>query len=290
VRGTIDVEGVTLQPLYTTERPLRLQQLDDTPYRAELRDEHGRVLAGNGLVPLAEQHTAVEPPFGFLLVLPWDDRARRLVVIQGDQELVGLDIPSAAPTLSRPVVQVEGGEAAIHWTADHADGQALRYMVRTAADERRQWRFAACDLDRTDWRLPLASLPATPSCRVQIGASVAGRTVWMESEPFSVPPSPPELAVIAPADRAKLPPQTEASLRAEAVSVTTGTLTDEALRWHSSLDGELGRGRTLRVVLSPGQHVLTVTALAPDGGEAQAQVRVSVAKARRPARRPSTKA
>ena len=197
-------------------RPLRLRDLDDTPYRAELRDASGKMLAANGLVPLAEQHTAVEPPFGFLLVLPWNERARRLVIMRDGQEMTGVDIPVAAPTLSRPDVTIADGTAVIRWKAEHADARSLRYLVRAARDESRQWRFVACDLVTPECRVPVASLPASPRCILQVGAGVSGRTAWMESAPFVVPPSPPEVALIAPADGSQVaatPPSHSAQKR-----------------------------------------------------------------------------
>ncbi len=124
--------------------------------------------------------------------------------------------------------------------------------------------------------MPVASLPASSTCILQVGASVGGRTAWMESAPFVVPPSPPELMLIAPADGSRVAANTAISLRAEAMSVTTGTLDDSSLHWHSSVDGELGSGRALSVVLKPGRHIITLSALAPDGGQARAVVHVSV--------------
>ena len=53
------------------------------------------------------------------------------------------------------------------------------------------------------------------------------------------------------------------------------------LRWHSSMDGELGSGRALSVVLKPGRHIITLSALAPDGGQARAVVH-SFLRTRRP--------
>ena len=124
--------------------------------------------------------------------------------------------------------------------------------------------------------MPVASLPASPTCILQVGASVGGRTAWTESAPFVVPPSPPELTLIAPADGSRVAANTAVSLRAEAMSVTTGTLDDSSFRWHSSVDGELGSGRALSVVLKPGRHIITLSALAPDGGQARAVAHVSV--------------
>ncbi len=55
-----------------------------------------------------------------------------------------------------------------------------------------------------------------------------------------------------------------------------GLLGSDALRWQSSLDGDLGTGKQLELVLSLGVHQITLTATDSGGKTAQASVNLSV--------------
>ncbi len=69
-------------------------------------------------------------------------------------------------------------------------------------------------------------------------------------------------------------PGTPLWLQGYACDLEDGTLPDTALRWSSSRDGNLGTGSQVLVILSPGEHVITLTATDSDGNVTTATVRV----------------
>jgi hypothetical protein len=278
VRGAITEDGAQLDPVYVQQRTLRLIDLKGTPYRAELLDGRGEVLAGNGIVPLVDWHEGpIRPSFAFAVALPWTEEVARVVVTRDGEELASVDVPREAPKLASPRVQRSERGLDVSFEADHEQREALRFLVRFAADEERRWELVARDLTETHFELPYDSLLSGKECRIQVGASVGGRTTWVESEPFAVEPSPPELLLLAPQEGASYTVEEGVCLRAEATSLEDGSLPDTALRWQSDVDGELGSGRLLVAQLSPAQHVLTVTATSSAGAEAAAKVEITVA-------------
>jgi len=278
VRGSITEDGARLDTVYVQRRGLRLIELEETSYRAELLDGRGEMLAGNGIVPLVDWHEPIRPSFEFALALRWSEEVARVVVSHEGKELASIDVPPEPPKLAPPRVELSERRLEVSFDAEHEQREAVRYIVRFAADEERRWQLVAADLAEGRCEISLDSLPSGKECRIQVGAGVGGRTTWMESEPFAVEPSPPELLVLAPQEGASYPVNEGVCLRAEALSIEDGTLPDEAIRWQSDVDAELGSGRLLMVQLSPGRHVLTVTATSSPGAEAAAKVEIAVAR------------
>jgi len=277
VRGTITEDGAQLDTVYVQRRGLRLVELEETPYRAELVDGRGEVLAGNGIVPLVDWHEPIRPSFAFALALPWSEEVARVVVSREGKELASIDVAKEPPKLAPPRVELSEQRLEVSFEAEHEQREALRYLVRFAADDERRWQLVAADLAENRCEVSLDSLPSGKECRIQVGASVGGRTIWMESEPFPVEPSPPELLLLTPQEGgASYSVEDGVCLRAEGFSVEDGTLPDEALRWQSDLDGDLGTGRLLMVQLTPGRHVVTVIGTSTAGAEAAANVAVTV--------------
>jgi hypothetical protein len=277
VRGDITDAGVRLHPLYVQRRALRLIDVEESPYRAELLDEQGKPLAANAIVPLVDWHEGPpRPSFAFALALPWREEVARVVVTHDGQELAAIEVPREAPRLEPPLVRSTEEGLEVEFKANHERREDLRYLVRFAVDDERQWQLAALDLADGRCVLPHGSVPSGKACRIQVGASVGGRTTWAESEPFEVEPAPPELLVLAPQEGASFSRDEEICLRAEAVSREDGTLPENALRWRSDIDGELGTGRLLMVELSPGRHVVAVTATSSAGAERTQDVVITV--------------
>jgi hypothetical protein len=282
VRGSVLHEGARLFPVYVHRRAIRLRPVgaDETPYRVELRDEREQVLAGNGVLPLAEQHAReVQPDFLFGIALPWEDRTARIVLLRGGEELAAITVPAEAPRLDRPRVERSDEGLVVTWEVEAPEEAAPQYMVRFALGEERQWQMVASDLADARLVIPPGTLGGGGEARIQVGASAGGRTVWEESDPFEAEPSTPEVVIVAPSDGATVPAGEEISFRGEAMTLEAGLLDDEALSWRSSMDRALGSGRHLRAVLSAGDHTIELVATSPLGPIADAAVRVVATEA-----------
>jgi len=293
LRGSVTEEGVGLHPVYVHQRAARFlseqehsgddghqdhEHTRQSPYRLELRDRARSVLYSDVIMPLAEQHAGeVRPSFGFAIAFPWFEQTARIAITYQGEELAGINVPFEPPLLEPPRVQRGQNGVVVHWAASHPEDRELRYMVRYAADEESQWRFVAADLTESRLEIPAGTLPGSARGRIQVGASVGGRTMWAESETFEIEPSVPETVILAPASGAEVTAGEEISFRGEAMTIEHGLLDGGALLWRSRLDGELGSGRHLRASLtSPGEHIVELTARSPAGPEAVASTRVFV--------------
>ncbi|MGB2772528.1 MAG: hypothetical protein WBF31_09430, partial [Anaerolineae bacterium] len=93
--------------------------------------------------------------------------------------------------------------------------------------------------------------------------------------PFTVGRKVPQAFILSPEDGARFFPGTAIWLEGRAFDLEDGTLDDAALRWTSNRDGGLGTGGLLIATLSPGEHVITLTATDSDGNTVVATIRLS---------------
>ncbi len=277
VRGAVLEGGVALYPAFVQTKRIRFAELEGSPYQLVLLNRDGKVLERNAIVPIAEQHTGTpRPDFLFALALPWHDDASQIVVRLDGKDLAFLDIADKPAELSPPTIKVSKEEIVARWKSDHADARNLRYLVRFARDEQRAWQFVAADLTQPEIRIPLRSLPNAKEGRVQIAATVGGRTTWVESEPFAVQGGMPELVLLSPREGAWLQWGTEVDLRMQALSMDSEPASEESIKWHSDRDGEIGTGAQTTARLSLGEHEISVTLRVVDGRVARVSSMVNV--------------
>ena len=68
-------------------------------------------------------------------------------------------------------------------------------------------------------------------------------------------------------------PGTPLFLNGYAYDLEDSTLGESALHWNSNRDGDLGTGSQVLVTLSPGQHVITLSAIDSDGNVSDSKYR-----------------
>lgn len=88
---------------------------------------------------------------------------------------------------------------------------------------------------------------------------------------------PPAVQIVSPVATDSLSAGSLTTLAAEVADVDEAAFPDSRIRWHSSLTGDLGVGRTLQVALAEGIHALTCTVTDEMGAQSAASIQVSVA-------------
>ena len=291
VSGILRKKGSELRPIFTHSRRFAFNDREPEDFRLELRADDGAVLETRRVSHLDHDHShpgddhdhADEPdlPMVFATAVPFHPRTAEIVILQKDRVLVGLTVPARPPDISAPRVTTSEDGWFVEWDAKHERAAEMRYLVRYAITERDgvpMWQVLAIGLEEPRLTIPRGGIEAG-TARIQVGASVAGRTAWAESDPFDAPPSAPEVAIIAPpASGSRLRAGTPVVLWGEALSLDGGRIDDEAFIWTSDRDGELGRGRRLESTLSLGRHIVSLRVIAPDRPEGSAVVRVTVAQ------------
>lgn len=286
VSGLVHTDGmVAFSPFWqiSSAYPPDNYPPDGFEYCLELRDAADAVLADHcfhaewlGLAPEGEADAAL-----FVAGLPLDPNAARVVLRKGAADLGQVAASAHAPvvTLTAPNGgESLGGSVLVQWTAQDADpGDELTYNLWYSHDNGATWLPVAAGLTgTTSLDLDLSWVAGGASARMRVEASDGFYTAGDDSDgTFSVPDKAPWAAISLPqAGSVVTPPLT---LQGMAYDLEAGELEGLALAWASDLDGHLGTGSTLRdVELSPGEHLLTLTATDSQGLAASDAVTVTV--------------
>ena len=118
--------------------------------------------------------------------------------------------------------------------------------------------------------------PGLEDAMVRVYASDGLLTAQATSAPFRIDTKAPQVVINFPGDNDFVPLGMPILLSGLAYDYEDGMLPSDALSWHSNLDGSLGTGEKVMIGLSPGLHILTLTAVDSQGNSVIAQVNVFV--------------
>ncbi|MFL5937072.1 MAG: IPT/TIG domain-containing protein [Gaiellaceae bacterium] len=297
VSGVLREDGSELDPIFTHTRRFAFGDREPEAVRLELRAEDGTVLETRRVQRMDHEHEHEHEegdehdeedalPLAFATAVAFHPRTAEIVIVRRDEVLVSEPVPARAPKLSAPRVASSEEGWLVEWEAEHERAEDVRYMVRYAVEDREGeplWQVVAADLREPRVDLRAGDL-AGGKARVQVGATVAGRTAWAQSEPFEVPHPPPVVAILAPLDGSRLRAGRPVLLRGEALALHGAEIDDERFTWASNRDGALGRGREVECTLSLGKHVVSLRVEAPHGPPASTTVQLTIAQRLRPER------
>lgn len=232
-------------------------------------------------VPRSDASSGQPVSVPFAVVMPFPPETVDIVLKHDDVALARVSRTEHAPTVA--ITYPNGGEVldgvrTVTWSAWDTDGDALVYSVLHSADEGATWDVLAMDLrePRFEWDTRCAP-GGTQTCLLQVVASDGiNTTVNLSDGVFSVANKAPSAVIMAPCDGASVAQDLSVRLRGAAVDPEAGWLTGASLVWTSDRDGYLGTGQDLQVLLTPGAHVVTLTATDALGGVARHQVNVTV--------------
>jgi hypothetical protein len=219
---------------------------------------------------------------GFTMVLPYPDGTQAVVLTHNSTELARI---SASPNVPQVrILSPNGGEIwqsngtyTVTWAASDADGEMLHYAISFSPDGGASWIPLVLDTTESQWVIDAGRLPGTTSALIRVEVSDGFHTAMDVSDAlFTVGRKKPQVFILLPDRDITITPGTPLWLQGYAYDLEDGTLQDTALRWSSSRDGNLGTGSQVLVSLSPGEHVITLTATDSDGNVTTATVRVYV--------------
>ncbi|MET8307042.1 FG-GAP-like repeat-containing protein [Micromonospora sp. NPDC005173] len=284
--GTIDDAGATL----TGQRVARITQRPATtpgPYALRLLDAAGTTLVEHAFTPPAGTEHGATRTFDEVVDFAPDTRRVTLVDTRTGRELAAL-----AVSANRPAVSLTGeappdpvpatGPVTLRWTAGDADGGPVTASVLYSPDGSDDWRVLANGVTGTSYTLDAGLLAGTGGAatgRLRVRATDGVNTAEATSGPLTVAGKTPAVRITAPLGGAFFAVGQTVTLAASAADPEQGTLDGSAVRWASSLDGDLGAGATLTPgQLTEGRHLITVTATDADGGQATARTEVTVGR------------
>jgi hypothetical protein len=254
-------------PVGTSDQPgqgryaLELQDASDAP----LFTRHFDILGDS-----------IDPDEGmgyFREIVPWQVGTARIVIREGQAVLHVTHVSAHAPTVT--LLSPSGGEywppyseQTVSWTGSDADGDPLRYVLMYSPDEGETWTPVATNLTGESYTVDVGRLAGSETALLRLIASDGVNTSQDDSDRiFTVEGKPPAAYVLYPLDNSVFRPGAPVVLEGTATDLEDGPLTDDALfAWSSSLEGELGVGRTLYFDdLLPGPHTITLAVSDSDG-------------------------
>jgi hypothetical protein len=166
------------------------------------------------------------------------------------------------------------GQVRVVWVTE--SDRPLYYLLRFSNDGGRTWRAVAPRQRTLEYTVDLDRLPGGRECLFQVLATEQIRTGVAISRSFSAPERAGQPFIVSPVSDQVIQIGEYVTLTGGSFSPQSGSADPTTLRWDSSIDGPLGIGNDVRVLLQPGDH--TISLRAPDGvgGENVTSTRVTV--------------
>lgn len=222
-------------------------------------------------------------PKYFSLLVPAIDFSELVFEPQGAPPVRKAVSPNAPSVKLDPITEASflpGNKLRISWTVNDIDREPLFVRLETSADDGATWRevFGLFEEQRS-LDIDVRWIKATNAARVRATVSDGLRCGRDEVGPFVVPKRPP-VARIRRTFRPELAGDATLDLHVD-VGSENGAIDDAKIVWRSSLDGELGHGKLLKVSAkdrSAGKHAISVSVTDAAGLSSTDEVQLDVAK------------
>jgi parallel beta-helix repeat protein len=256
---------------------------DDEPgngsYSLELRHENGSTLFVRYFELGSSYGTDVPKPFAEILpyhsetariLLKHDDVVLETIAVSANKPQVTVTYPNGGETLS--------GEQTITWMATDADGDSLTYDMLYSTDGGNNWSAIAIGLNQSSYVWDTDGSSGSSQGLIRVLANDGVNTGQDNSDSvFTVAKKTPELIIISPANNTSFFLNQSIIFEGVAFDLEDDTLGGDSLSWSSTIDGTFGSGRDFALNdLSPGEHIITLTAEDSDGNLETASITINV--------------
>jgi len=279
IRGETEAE---LTAFYILERSLgSADSVGRGAYRLELQASDGSVLEARNFDPARVSAHARLQRASIEEWLPWHPATARVVLQHGGSVLAERSVSPTAPrvTLLSPgggELWREASDATIAWLAEDGDGDALTFWLQYSSDGGASWQTIQRDVPGNSYVVDLRNLPGSERARIRVLATDGINTAIDASRAdFAVARKPPVVQITGARDDAEVSSASSLRLVGFASDPEDGPLNPSRLTWASDRDGVLGAGDRLHLTaLSPGEHLITLSATDSDGMQGTASLRV----------------
>jgi hypothetical protein len=281
----VSTESAPADPVDQSRRRLAEMAAAGTGPVLAFLDSSDREIASYPMANLDESpHTDAGSSFTTIEFAEWfpvPADARSVELRASGRTLTRLSASAGAPQVT--LLSPNGGTIAkpltIEWAASDPDGDSLTYTLLYSADQGTVWQPIATDLQST--KMTLGELgPISGSTRglFKVIASDGFQSAEDVSDtPVTVPDRAPIATILTPGTGGTFAQGTTLVFTGSAFDMEERGLPPAALRWQSSLDGDLGEGaEVLTRTLSPGRHTITLRARDGVGNEGIATTEVVI--------------
>lgn len=214
--------------------------------------------------------------------VPYDPNTTKILLKHGDKVLETIPVSSNNPAVT--VTFPNGGESlsgkvTINWLAQDVDGDMLYYDVLYSSDNGSTWAAIAMGLDQNTYVWDTNQASGSSQGLIRVIASDGVNTGQDNSDSaFVVAKKSPEAVIVSPKDKATSFFNRTIIFEGGGFDFEDGSLEDASLSWSSNVGGAIGIGRNVLVDnLSPGNHIISLTAKDSDGNIGTATINMTVA-------------
>lgn len=292
VYGSLNVVEQTAAILFVSRQATvaRIPERIPGAYHIQLFDPADNLLADYPFSPIGEAgagHEEVNQVQQIAQIVDWVEGTQRIAIYS---DVAGRELASTTVSANPPAVAITGrsggdalpasGPVTLAWDGTDTDGDALDYILLYSFDDRASWRTLATTHISNTLTIDAGQLEGTGEAAagwLRVVANDGVLTAQADTGPFQVEDKAPSVQIASPAPDSVYTHGQTVALEGYGRDFEEGTLADAQLTWHSSLDGKLGTGHLLHpVLLSVGDHVVTLVAVDAAGNEASASVTISV--------------
>jgi len=263
IQSVIGVDGlVTLNPVVL---------MDGVPDEASIDGEYElQILSSSQEVLHSTRFGSASKPGLVNLYVPYAAGVGQIVVLR-DGMIVGELQRSPSPpelNLLAPSLDTNNEDLLnVSWAGSDPDGDSLTYSLHYSCRETTVWMPLAANLESSSYQINLANI-AGGTCALKVTASDGINSTYALTD-FQSPLKMPTVEILT--DKTTFAADESIFLEGAAFTLSDGILPNENLSWFSDVDGELGVGSPISVMLSPGTHHLTLRAQDMDGNAAIAE-------------------
>lgn len=280
---SVDCNGVVgLQSGFSLVGPANNSIGEPTNHSIELHDGQGNVLWAKRLVLEGAHQSHDDARTEYAEAIPMLEGASRLLFKCGHADgPTSIDIPKKAPTLSiKPLkldaCEEQSGTLQLNWTSQCGKDEQVTSILRFTNDDGKTWQPFAVLENESKYGVDLDQLPGGKECRLQVMVSTTLRTTTAETDTFAVARTAAQ-AMISPVQQDETTRKSGVVELAGCAYSPDGSAHEDDCRWNSSLDGDLGCGEILVANnLTPGEHIISLTAPDGMGGTTRAEYTVQV--------------
>lgn len=214
-------------------------------------------------------------------VLPYVQGTASILLLVEGTPVATQTVSAGAPqvtVLSPNGGELLGDEVEIRWSAEDADGDALRYLVFYSVDGGDSWQLLACAWSQTSYTLDTSYLPGSEQVLFRVIAMDGVNSGQDESDgPNSMPTRPPEVRILAPQEGSYFAQGWSVLLLGQASDPDQKAIPAYGYNWSSDVDGFLGSGEDLYAnELTAGWHTITLSVTDADGELSSDSVRIAI--------------
>lgn len=216
----------------------------------------------------------------FVATLPDPGDVSQIRLQRADAVVDNLTVSAHVPliTMTTPTSGDQWSSTqSIVWQASDEDGDALTYAVLYSPDQGATWLTLATSLTQTQYIVNSQELAGGNNAIIRVMASDGFNTQSVDSSPFEVARKKPQPFILSPATATEIAQGQPLTLDGDGYDLEDELLADEQFQWDSDRMGDLGKGRSVRVIFDAlGVHQITLTVTDSDGNSATATLPISV--------------